>query len=679
MSIRSRVLIAAVLFTVAFSASPASAQIVTGQVMDSISGTPVGIGFVVLLDDEGREVARTLSESDGLFRLAAPGPGLYRLRSERIGYSATTSSPFSIEESQVVERSLRVLAQAIVLATVEVQGEDRCRTNPDEAVETGLVWQEIRKALAATAWDSTQELARYRAYGYRRSVDLSGTNILSEDGSLSDGYARQPYASISVETLLEQGFIVTRGDGTWYNLPDAAVLQDDRFLEAHCFFVVRDSSDRSGQIGLAFEPMSPRGLSDVRGVLWLDEATSELRLLDVSFTKLPHDFVNDQVGGTVEFLMLPSGAWIVRSWQVRTPMIRSITGGTREVGDRDVRLGITGFHYTGGDVLEITTRDGATLHPPGLAHLTGFVYDSSKAAPLPGGTITVEGTPFWGSTDERGAFHFTAPLEGQHTATLTHPWLDSIGVDPPRANIWVVPGDTATASFELPHADSIARRTCDRESGLAGSATVIGQVRAGSSGRPASGRSVAAFWQTLLTEGESTVIREVQRTVRTDESGSYVLCGLPVGVPLTIDLDGARPANVVFPRHVGGYLLFDRAREPGELYARTFRTSHRTWKIDLLVTGASASRRSDETQRVLSGYVTESRTGRPLGAVTLSLNGADSAVTRIDGTFDIVGADWVLGDNTVTASRNGYLTWTQEIWLEGTEARVELSIQLVQQ
>ena len=82
---------------------------------------------------------------------------------------------------------------------------------------------------------------------------------------------------------------------------------------------------------------------------------------------------------------------------------------------------------------------------------------------------------------------------------------------------------------------------------------------------------------------------------------------------------------------------------------------------------------------MLSGYVTESRTGRPLGAVTFSLNGADSAVTRIDGTFDLVGADWVFGNNTVTASRNGYEMWTQEIWLEGNEARVELSVQLIQQ
>jgi hypothetical protein len=678
MSGRSSAIVAAVALWVAVSASPLSSQIVTGQVVDSISGTPVGIGFVVLLDNQDREVARTLSESDGLFRLAAQDPGLYRLRSERIGYAATTSSPFLLEEGQISEHTLRVRAQAIVLATVEVQGEDRCHTNPEEAEETGLVWQEIRKALAATAWDSTQELARYKAYGYRRTMDLSGRNIISEESSLTDGYARQPFASISVDALLEEGFIVPRTDETWYNLPDAAVLQDDRFLAAHCFFVVRDSVERSDQIGLAFEPMSERGLPDVRGVLWLDEATSELRVLEVTFTKLPHRVEHDRVGGTIEFLMLPSGAWIVSRWQVRSPVIRVRTGGTRETGDRDVRLGIIGLYYTGGDVLEITTRDRATLYPPGLSHLTGFVYDSSKAGPLAGATISIEDTPFWGSSDGRGAFHLTAPIEGQYTATLTDQWLDSIGVAPPNIDIEFVPGDTVSASFVLPHADSVAQRNCAYESSLNGRATVIGRVRAGSSGQPSSGTSISAHWQSLQTDSDRWVPRESQRTVRTDGSGSYVLCDLPVGVPLTIDVDGARPANIVFPRHVGGHLLLARAREPGEPYTRNFRTSHRTWKVDLLLTGSSVSQRSAETRHVLSGYVTENLTGRPLSGVTILLNNADSAVTRIDGTFDLIDAAWVSGNNIVAASRNGFQIWTQEIWLTGDETRVELTVQLQQ-
>lgn len=87
----SPVLLVAVLSSLALLASPLGAQTVTGHVVDSISGTPVGVGFVVLLDQENREVARSLSDGDGSFSLSAPAAGFFRIRSERIGYQAFTS------------------------------------------------------------------------------------------------------------------------------------------------------------------------------------------------------------------------------------------------------------------------------------------------------------------------------------------------------------------------------------------------------------------------------------------------------------------------------------------------------------------------------------------------------------------------------------------------------------
>jgi hypothetical protein len=72
-----------------------AAQTIRGQVFDSISGTPLGTGFVVLLDNRGIEVGRTLSDLEGRFVIHAAAPGRYRLRSERIGYAPweTPSSP----------------------------------------------------------------------------------------------------------------------------------------------------------------------------------------------------------------------------------------------------------------------------------------------------------------------------------------------------------------------------------------------------------------------------------------------------------------------------------------------------------------------------------------------------------------------------------------------------------
>src|SRR6266550_8610443 len=70
-------------------------QVVVGQVVDAASAAPVGDGFVVLLDELGKEVARTLTASDARFVLRAPRPGRYQLRSERIGYVALVGPTFT--------------------------------------------------------------------------------------------------------------------------------------------------------------------------------------------------------------------------------------------------------------------------------------------------------------------------------------------------------------------------------------------------------------------------------------------------------------------------------------------------------------------------------------------------------------------------------------------------------
>jgi hypothetical protein len=234
---------------------------------------------------------------------------------------------------------------------------------------------------------------------------------------------------------------------------------------------------------------------------------------------------------------------------------------------------------------------------------------------------------------------------------------------------------TDSASFVLPHADSIARRACSYES-IDEQVTVVGFVRAGGSGRPAGGRTVRAQWQALRQSEDRIVSEPVEKTARTDDTGYYLLCGLPPGVPVTISTDGARSANIIYPRRVGGYLLYARAREPTEPYTRSFETSHRTWKVDLLLTGRSVSRSSRAQIKALSGYVTDRVTDRPLDGVKIILNDSDSTETRSDGTFDLVDARLVRGNNSVTAYHNGFQLWSDEIWHDSAVAHIQLSIEL---
>ncbi len=73
-----------------------SAQIVRGQVVDSVLGTPRPAVAVVLVDQAGGEVARTVTDEEGLFLLRAPGAGQYHLRAHGEGYRLSDFSPFDL-------------------------------------------------------------------------------------------------------------------------------------------------------------------------------------------------------------------------------------------------------------------------------------------------------------------------------------------------------------------------------------------------------------------------------------------------------------------------------------------------------------------------------------------------------------------------------------------------------
>ena len=205
---RPTVALTVVLLAASASTELLRAQTVTGQVVDSTSGLPVGSGFVVLLDRGGAEVARALSTQDGRFSLRAPNIGTYRLRSERIGYSARETASIVFTTDTTISYTFRIVAFPVVLAAVEVVGKERCQVNPERASETALLWEEIRKALAATAWDSTQELLFFRKYNYERDLAEHRTLVTRETGRTVEGMAGQPYYSMPAGVLARDGYVV---------------------------------------------------------------------------------------------------------------------------------------------------------------------------------------------------------------------------------------------------------------------------------------------------------------------------------------------------------------------------------------------------------------------------------------------------------------------------------------
>ncbi len=563
---------------------PLSAQRVSGVVADSATGAPVGTGFIVLLDEEGNEVARGLSSQAGRFTLEAPRAGRYRLRSERIGYTPTFSPFFTLGRQETVERTLSVTALAVRLETIEVAAEQQCRTRPQEGISTAAVWEEARKALAAASWTAAQQTYRYTSHSYERDLDEGRRDVLNEQSQTVTGYATAPFRSRDPELLFDEGYIVRSGDGTLYYAPDANVMLHDSFLDTHCFVVERATGSRPGMIGLAFEPARGRHVPDIQGVLWIEETSSELQSLEFTYTNQPYDLRDNRIGGTVEFMQVPSGAWIVHRWQIRMPTVNVIPATRDAFGARYRQFRMQGFRDSGSEIMQITTVNGATVYAAELATLAGVVIDSTLVVPRPlaNALVRVAGTEYASNTDGSGRFQLAAPLSGQYTVTFSHLRMDSLGLIAPERRVTLAPGRRETVMLVAPPVADILAARCPDTPVASNRRVLLGVVQDAETRAPVSGAQVFASWQRIAeSAGVVTGAVEFETNAVANSAGIYTLCGLPVNWVVNVH---AEYQNMTSGR---AKLIFEGNNvaigwDDGSL-ARDYYAPFWVWKLDLLV------------------------------------------------------------------------------------------------
>jgi len=321
----------------ALAAAPGRAQVVEGGLVDRETGLPIERATVVLVDSAGVQRRGVLADSAGAFRMEAPGPGLYTLWVERIGYRTSRYPAMRLRAGEVVSRRWAVAVEAVTLEGVAVVAERRCEVRPTEGVLLYRVWEEARKALNAMRWTEAQALLRYDVVLYDRLLDeRRRSSARSEQNQTLTQQGVPPFRSLPAADLARLGYVRAVEDYTYYYAPDANVLLSDEFLDAHCFRLRDGRGSTQGMIGLSFEPVTRTRNADVRGTLWIDRATAELRFLEYGYTG--HAISDpEKLGGRVEFGRLPDGPWYVREWWIRWPRVRAtIIEGYREVGGRVV-------------------------------------------------------------------------------------------------------------------------------------------------------------------------------------------------------------------------------------------------------------------------------------------------------------------------------------------------------
>jgi hypothetical protein len=425
-------------FLLAISAANANAQFVRGVVLQRDSATKAPGVIVAASDTGGSVVGRALSNDDGDFDLRLPAAGKYTLRLLRVGFRPTVISALDVPESGVGGLRLVLGGEAVVLSAVTVRSENVCGSTDDAGRVVAQLWEEARTALTATELSVGAGSLRVEWQSFQYSMDRGGGRATEQSVITRAGATERPFVSVSADSLARFGYVVDAYDGfVTYSAPDAGALLSNQFAATHCFGVEPATRQRPHWVGVSFRPLPGRDrLRDIRGILWIDRATSELRLLEFRYTNLAQEADHELVGGFVEFARMASGHWLVARWAIRTPrmVVRVVGGGGVPGGGREERRVLASITVTGGELLSVrrqlemlyradpalvaaegSTRTvssqpsvcGATLRPGMTVY--GTVANASR--PAPGAVVSVAWTNDAGQqvalssvVDSRGAF-----------------------------------------------------------------------------------------------------------------------------------------------------------------------------------------------------------------------------------------------------------------------------------
>ncbi len=518
-----------------------SAQVVRGVVVDA-SGAPVRGAFVALLNEQGQQRSAVLAGEQGQF-VFLTGPGRYSLRVDQIGHRTGTEPLFELTDRDT--RTVRVVLEvaALRLPEISVRGTNRCVGRPEASRETAQVWNEARKALTIAAWVESRGTATFRYRLSERDLDLQLAEARQPRVRFQATAGKRAFSTADPDSLARFGYVQERRGETFLYGPDAELLLSNSFLNEHCFGLER-SADRQGLIGLSFQPVSGRRLPDIRGVLWLDERTAELRFIEYSYTGLPFYADRRYAGGRTDFQQLPNGAWIVNRWYIRAPSLG------RSIGSSDLRL--IGSHESGGEVLDaqVAGSERAVLVP--RVAIEGMVFDSVRGRPLEGARVYLSGTPFATVAGIAGKFRLDSVPAGLYYIAFEHPWVDSLPRIPDPVRLNTDSASLRNLQLAVPSAQRIIDDVCPpeerhriaqlvKDTATSNRGVVFGAIHSAS--EVMSDVEVGVTWRRAYSFSGGPVrledirIRPHSLAVSVEPDGRYTICAVPIDHPLQIDLN----------------------------------------------------------------------------------------------------------------------------------------------
>lgn len=361
-------------------------------------GSSLAIGALVSLErTDGTIVARGVTSDFGRVRLtAAPGP--YLLRIERPGFADTTAT---VAVSPTLDSlTIQHAGRRATFPTRLVSVTSPCRA-PGLTDAVAALWGQANLMLRTVATTEDRAATMLSLAGFERIVS-SSLKIESEQLGTLLGAANRPTPSPSPTDLARTGYLVA-AENRWAS-PDVVVFSSPEFTGSHCFGVVSGVDNRSGFVGLRFEP-SASDRVDLAGTMWLDPLSRELKVIDYHFAGTPADWRPDRFGGSLEFHRSDIGFWVTRFWYQRTPVIDLARGKLKHY--LEVGAEVVGVAATVDTTDRVATAQAIIQQEVAIrqrvAQIAGQVVDT-LGYPVPGVEVLIMGTEFQTTTNRDGRF-----------------------------------------------------------------------------------------------------------------------------------------------------------------------------------------------------------------------------------------------------------------------------------
>ena len=504
---------------------PLAAQAVDLRVRDDSTRRPVAGAIARLQDGSGKAVVQGLTSETGRILLKAPAAGTYRVRVDAIGFRGSLGEATQLRPGDPVRVEIGITREPPMLPTLVVTADSRCDSRPGQGTLAGILWEDIRKALTAERLTQESEQEPLMVTIFERLLNVREV-LLRETVISTRRTSRQPFASLPPEDLARHGFVRTIADTESYSGPDAALLLSEAFVGTHCFRALVPSGAQSPLLGLGFEPTRGRKVSDIRGVLWMDRESRELRHIEYWYTGLRGAAAGSRAGGRIEFRRLPRGTWIVGYWYIRMPDIGKIVRGEDLIPTgRDSLLG----YFDRGGRADLIQASATITNQPSPAVLSGTVYDSLDSRWLAGAVVRVGGLADTIMTDSTGGFRFEVPERGSRLVTIRHPRLGLVA-DRSSQEVALTAGEEVRIDVAVPAIDAFVRVFCLGE--RPGGVRLLGQVF-DEGGAVLEGLSVRVGWLASVGSGR---LRYETLTVRSAARGIYAHCNIPPNRMVTVQL-----------------------------------------------------------------------------------------------------------------------------------------------